>query len=158
ILLLDGTSSVQIPHRVIQPFEQRPRMRRSTIAGHVLPQLVGRHQSRHRHRWQRPENDRYEHQQRAWTIELTCGTALQSADEFAGTADEDPVLSTINPTTMIVPAIIDRITISLFGAAPTNQCPYPRSPLITQLPTVLASNTVVPRILTDITTAHRSCN
>jgi hypothetical protein len=53
-------------------------------------------------------------------------TALQSADEFAGTADEDPVLSTINPTTMIVPAIIDRITLSLVGAAPTNQ--YPRSP------------------------------
>src|SRR5262249_3652974 len=61
--------------------------------------LLDRHQSRHRHRWQRPENDRYEHQQRAWTTELTLVAALQSADEFAGTADEDPVLSTINPTT-----------------------------------------------------------
>jgi hypothetical protein len=42
---------------------------------------------------------------------------LHSADEFAGTADEDPVLSTIKPTIMIVAAVIDRITISLVGAA-----------------------------------------
>jgi hypothetical protein len=93
-------------------------MRRGTIAGHACPQRVGHRQSRHRHRWQRPENDRYEHQQRAWTTELTWVAALQSADEFAGTADEDPVLSTIKPTSTVVPAIIERIMVSWLCAAP----------------------------------------
>jgi hypothetical protein len=134
-------------------------MQRSTIAGHVLPQLVGRHQSRHRHRWQRPENGRYEHQQRAWTIELTWVTALQSAAEFAGTADEDPVLSTINPTTMIVPAIIDRITISLVGAAPTNQRAYPRSPVDHAVADCICIKYRCPKNFDrQKTTPHRSCN
>jgi hypothetical protein len=43
--------------------------------------------------------------------------ALQSADEFAGTADQDPVLSTIKPTSTIVPAIIERIMVSLVVCA-----------------------------------------
>jgi hypothetical protein len=109
---------MQIPQRVIASLERGSRMRHSTTAGHACS---GHHQSRHRHRWQRPENDRYEHQQRAWTTELTWVAALQSADEFAGTADEDPVLSTIKPTSTIVPAIIERIMVSLaVCAAPQN--------------------------------------
>jgi len=55
--------------------------------------------------------------------------ALQSADEFAGTADQDPVLSTIKPTSTIVPAIIERIMVSRLCVRRRKSAPFPLSPI-----------------------------